>query len=560
MATVVIVLTIFLSLVAVGVGRECPPWFEWVNSTSDSSGYCACAPALGNHIICNQKSQQSFLISGSCVFYDTKTDCVMTTECRFLFPKGVLENNILFPLPKNVSDLNEAVCGNLSREVKRPFCGRCTNDTGPSVYSIGIECVHCTPVNILYYLLLQYLPVSFLFLVVLVFRLNVTAAPMAHYVLFCHLTVMVSRYFIHIYTKLSGAYLIFTLFAVWSFDPLLFISPPLCISRHMEEIYLPFLEFLAVIYPFFLLLLTYIAIELHAMNCRPVVALWRPFHRVYVKFYRSWDPSSTMIQAFSSLFFLSYARLTTIIWAPFVLHARFDSKGIVQEKSVVYIDPNVPYLSEKHIILIVFSVCVAVFLYLPPILLLVVYPTSLYRKMNHWINPQWRIGIKTYVDTFQGCLKDGTDGTWDYRAVPGYLLAMLGFVTPLAQYMMMSFFPQVFSSNNNSILFFAAMAMFFLLIQPYKRRIANLSIVMLSTIAALYASFSAKLDISPLDHEAQVIICILLLSPHFGFVCYIIWKIMKIIVIRYFKYEDREAEGLLDGSVTLNQRSLSDTA
>ena len=82
MATVVIVLTIFLSLVAVGVGRECPPWLEWVNSTSDSSGYCACAPALGNHIICNQKSQQSFLISGSCVFYDTKTDCVMTTECR----------------------------------------------------------------------------------------------------------------------------------------------------------------------------------------------------------------------------------------------------------------------------------------------------------------------------------------------------------------------------------------------------------------------------------------------------------------------------------------------
>ena len=105
------------------------------------------------------------------------------------------------------------------------------------------------------------------------------------------------------------------------------------------------------------------------------------------------------------------------------------------------------------------------------------------------------------------------------------------------------------------------MAMFFLLIQPYKRRIANLSIVMLSTIAALYAAFSAKLNISPLDHRAQVILtCILLLSPHFGFVCYIIWKIMNIIVIRYLKYEDREAKGLLDGSVTLNQRSLSDTA
>ena len=150
---------------------------------------------------------------------------------------------------------------------------------------------------------------------------------------------------------------------------------------------------------------------------------------MYVKFYRSWDPSSTMIQAFSSLFFLSYAKLTTIIGALFVLHARFDSKGIVQEKSIVYIDPNVPYLSEKHIILIVFSVCVAVFLYLPPILLLVVYPTSLYRKMSHWINPQWWIGTWILFEVVSKMVY--TDGTWDYRAVPGYLLAMLGFVTPL---------------------------------------------------------------------------------------------------------------------------------
>ena len=41
---VVILLMVSATVVSVaGYGvRECPPWFEWVN-TSDSCGYCACA-------------------------------------------------------------------------------------------------------------------------------------------------------------------------------------------------------------------------------------------------------------------------------------------------------------------------------------------------------------------------------------------------------------------------------------------------------------------------------------------------------------------------------------
>ena len=34
-------------------------------------------------------------------------------------------------------------------------------------------------------------------------------------------------------------------------------------------------------------------------------------------FYRAWDPRSSMIQAFASLFFLSYAKLIYLIWVVF---------------------------------------------------------------------------------------------------------------------------------------------------------------------------------------------------------------------------------------------------
>ena len=40
--------------------------------------------------------------------------------------------------------------------------------------------------NILYYYLLQYLPATLVFLFVLVVQIDVTSAPMAHYVLFCN--------------------------------------------------------------------------------------------------------------------------------------------------------------------------------------------------------------------------------------------------------------------------------------------------------------------------------------------------------------------------------------
>ena len=58
----------------------------------------------------------------------------------------------MFVLPANVNEFNSVVCGNLSREVKSPSCGRCINDTEPSVYSVGVmqsreHCVlHTSPI------------------------------------------------------------------------------------------------------------------------------------------------------------------------------------------------------------------------------------------------------------------------------------------------------------------------------------------------------------------------------------------------------------------------------
>ena len=59
----------------------------------------------------------------------------------FLFPQHATRNG-MFALPANVNEINSVVCGNLSREVKSPSWGRCINDTGPSVYFVGVMQSH----------------------------------------------------------------------------------------------------------------------------------------------------------------------------------------------------------------------------------------------------------------------------------------------------------------------------------------------------------------------------------------------------------------------------------
>lgn len=153
--------------------KDCPPWFKWTNTSS--SGYCVCASEITGAIECDQTKQESSLRRASCVFYDSEIYDVVVGGCPFLFPKNI---GFTFPLLSNLSLLNITVCGNLSQELKGPLCGKCTGNTGISVYSIGSQCVPCNPVNIVYYLLLQYLPITLMFLVTLFLRLNITVAPM----------------------------------------------------------------------------------------------------------------------------------------------------------------------------------------------------------------------------------------------------------------------------------------------------------------------------------------------------------------------------------------------
>ena len=198
------------------------------------------------------------------------------------------------------------------------------------------------------------------------------------------------------FSTTSYKYIMLTLNSIWSFDPLFFLSPPLCLSPHMEDIDRMYIEFLATLYPFLLLFLAFVLVELHAKDFQPVVVVWKPILHNLIRFRREWNPNSSLVQAFVTLFFLSYAKLIDITSMPFTVTYFVNELGHSNSVSP-FIDPTISFWDTKHIMLMAFSFFILLLVILPPILVLIAYPTKLFRKLQNSLSSRMNLAIQASV-------------------------------------------------------------------------------------------------------------------------------------------------------------------
>ena len=488
--------------------------------------------------MCDQYTYTSYLRLGNCAFQNNATGNTIVGECPYVFPDHLFEEQLL-KLPQNIDELNSMICKNLNREVGQSMCGRCVNGTGPSVSSIGSQCVECNALNILYYILLQYLPATIIFLLILLAQIDVTSAPMAYYILYCNAIVICAKtttgfFTTFMFTKTSYKYLLrafLSLNSILSFDPLYYVSPPLCLSAHIEDIDIPYIEMLATLYPFFLLVLAFILIELHARDFKPVVALFRPLHQKLIRFRRSWNPRASLVQSFATIFFISFTKLLFLIFIPFNRIDFMNQNGkVVKGIKVTSIDPTVPFGHGKHIYLMVFSASILIFIILPPIIVLIAYPTRLFRRLQERFSSRVNLAIGTFVNTFQGCYKDGLNGTRDYRAMSGGILAFIVVMVILwcsADMLVEVSDRQPIILKQLTILSLIALTVMMATLRPYKSETANHTAVCLTALLAAVNTLYILLDTST-KHIIIVYIGVPLLSiPHCIFYIYVLYQIRR---------------------------------
>ena len=527
----------------------CPPWFIFnanISTNTPKYSHCFCSYLLPYRIMCDQMKYTSYLNLGNCAFLDNVTGDTIVGDCPYMFPGHLFVDHLL-KLPQDVTELNSVMCDSLSREVGQSMCGRCANGTGPSVTSLGSQCVECKVMSVLYYILLRYLPATIIFLLILLFQINVASAPMAHYILYSNVLIICIQSNVGFFTTFSFADTYYNfivraflaLSAIWSFNPLFAISPPACFSTHIEDIDILYLEMLATLYPFFLLVLAYVVIELHARGFKPVVFLWRPLHQSFIRWRRSWNPRASLVQSFATIFFISYANLIFLVGVP-LRHIDFTNQhgNIMYNFTTTYIDPTVHYGDHKHFYLMVFSAVIFIFIILPPILILMAYPTRLFRRLQNRLSSRVNLSIETFVSTFQGCYKDGLNGTRDYRSLSGGILAIFVIVMMVGYGVGMSVEAhdrQPIILQQVNILIMIVCALIMVVLRPYKSEIANFTGVCLPAVLAAGLTFYISLFTS-IHHVNWIIFmgCVVLSLPHCCFYCYvlyIVWTKVKLKVI-----------------------------
>ena len=466
---------------------SCPPWFVYSNKSVGNGGsHCKCKENFGDVVICDEKLQESFLQLGNCMTYNSsccdtygqESNAIILSfgACPYVYYSNIVNHGYI-ALPYNISGLNDVFCAPLNREGM--LCRDCIDGFGPSIISIGYACANCTESSYgwLLYILSELVPATAFFFVVLTLRIRITSAPMNCFVMFSQFVVIVLNFS----EGFQGALMeeldttsrvvfkvILTGYGFWNLDYFRYLIPPFCVSRGLKNIHVLALQYVSAFYPLLLIALTYTCVELHGHNFRPIVWLWKPFHRCFVNVRRRWDSKASIIDVFATFLLLSYSKLLFV--SLFLLQGTMiysaDGEIAPGTSHVLWVDATVQYLSKEHLPFAISAFLALIFISFPP-LLLFFYPCKIFsRCLNRCHKRRWH-ALHTFVEAFQGCYKDGVTGGWDFRSMSGVYM-LLRFVVVIVNYHIVDQIGWLLRA-----LIFLSLSTLILIVQPYKKSYMN---------------------------------------------------------------------------------------
>ena len=449
------------------------PWHYCDNGT------CACGRIPNGTLQCDDCKSPP-VSSWRCVTVDPLSYSTHTGHCLY----GIARNN-----SNAVSDM----CKRFNRT--GTLCGKCKDGHYPLAYSFDMNCVECPDgkSNWWKYVLATFLPLTIFYFIVVLFRINVTSSRLHGFVFFCQGLVLpaLAREMLkgtsnHKNVHTSVRY-IGSLFSLWNLDIFRPLKLDICLGT--DTLQTLALELAVGVYPLLLILLSYAVIHLYDSDFKPLVIFWKPFKAVFGLFRRNWEIKTSLIDAFATFFLLSIMKFLNTsfdILTPVTVY-HLNSTGHLSHSRRHYCDATLPYFGERHLHYIILAIVVLTLFVLLPTLLLLLYPFHWFQKFLNLFPFRWYI-LHTFMDTFQGCYKDGTEpNTRDCQWFASiYLLARflamaIGMLT-----LDETFFPYV------SILL-VLIALSFITVQPFKSSSAeysNINVIFILLLAVCFVSSS----------------------------------------------------------------------
>ena len=398
---------------------ECPTWFI---PDQDDPNMCDCGDCGTGNVYCLRDDQVGIGALHCMTYTDGQT---LFGHCPYAVSNSIDVNTQVTVLPKNVSELNKFVCGKFNRIGL--LCSQCRDNLTLAALSYSRICMECSDTDmrkgIVLFLALAFIPTTAFFLLVMVCGIDISSGPMNAVLIVLQVNLAQINQAppsIIVSSANSPSYkhtviTLLTFVGIWNLDFLRYVFPSFCISKSLTSLQAQLLEYTIAVYPLFIIIITYILVELHDRGNCLIVILWKPFQKVFrFQCFKDLNVKYSLIKTFATFLLLVYARIffitSTLLHYNYVVNATGDTVH-----SVLYMDASITYFSSTHIPYVVLAIIMIVIFNLIPLLLLLLYPTKCFQLfLGCFPNVNWH-PLRAFMDIFQGCYKNGTDGTRDYR-------------------------------------------------------------------------------------------------------------------------------------------------
>ena len=392
---------------------DCPPGFE----LKDQS-HCVCnTNAHVGMFDCDLETFQSHLISGYWAGYINNslgTPKLVTSTCPFcdysLSESSAEDSNFVVILPPNRSKLDKTVCGDTRTGI---VCGKCEDGYTVHFHSPGFLCKPAKPLGCrlgwLFYILSELVPVTVVFITVLVLNISFTSGAVNGFILFSQLLVSfdltgggIISFPQQSLRNASQGYQIF--YGFFNLDYFNSESLSFCLWKGASALDILAIKYITILYTA-LLIITLV----WAMN--------KCGGRCLGKCCRITTIKTSVVHGISSFLMIGYSQCVNVSLSLLLqVHIYAAQDENFRPPNRVWLNSEIVNFSREHLPYALPAVlCLLTVGIIPPILLLI-YPllNKIIAKLDlekfaifaYVMKVPSISSIKPFLDSFQGCFKD----------------------------------------------------------------------------------------------------------------------------------------------------------
>ena len=283
------------------------------------------------------------------------------------------KDTIYYYIHQHNSYVNEKPNDTCHYNITGTLCAVCPSGSGVPINMIN-ECI-CEDQNLLYFVLLEILPVTIMVLLIIALNVQLTNGFLNGLVFFSQVMsiIYMEMRLEATATPINNAWLYLEPSVIFNLDFMInsSIMLPLCITPNMSPLGAISFWYVIGFYPLLLLLLLYVWITLYDKGYKCVIFITRPFHRCMARFWSMTGIEPSFTHSIASIYILCFTQLAATSFK--IL--RFRKLEHTTDKSVKFFyDANVEYFDDHgHAFAGSFAILILIFLILLPTLYILLY-------------------------------------------------------------------------------------------------------------------------------------------------------------------------------------------